>query len=138
MQKLIDQARLDAEFEAASKRKRTRAPELAAALAGPAGKAKVSLAELHELLSTASAETATAMRHVVRNAEAALARLEERLGQLERDALVFAGGWDPSKTYAANDLVQRGGALFLALVATKAGDMPGSSASFRKIAESKA
>ena len=136
MNRLINAKALDAECEAAHAR-RTRAPELAAALAGPAGKAKVSLAELHELLSTASAETATAMRHIVRNAEAALARLEERLGQLERDALVWAGGFDPAKTYARNDLCQRGGGLYLALVDVRAGDVPGASSSWRRIAESK-
>ena len=138
MQKLIDRKRLATELEVASTSKAATAPELAAALAGPAGKAKVSLAEVHELLSTASAETATAMRHVVRNAEAALARLEARLDEIEREALRFAGSFDVARTYDRNDLCQRGGSLYLALVETRAGDMPGASASWRRIAESRA
>ena len=67
-----------------------------------------------------------------------LARLEERLGQLERDALVYAGSWDVAKAYARSDLVQRGSGLYIALIATKAGDAPGASASWRRIAESRA
>ena len=74
---------------------------------------------------------------VAREVVKALGDLEKRLGQLERDALVFAGAWDPTKTFAANDLTQRGGSLWLALVDVKAGNVPGASSSWRRIAQSK-
>ena len=79
-----------------------------------------------------------ALRHVARNAEAALDALEDRLSALERTALVWAGPHDISKSYAANDLCQRGGSLWLALIDVKAGDAPGSSPSWRRLAESRA
>ncbi len=75
---------------------------------------------------------------VAREVVKELGQLEARLGQLERDALVWSGAWEPAKTYARNDLCQRGAALWLALVDVKAGDVPpGASASWRRLADSK-
>ena len=136
--RLIDPKALDAECEAAHASKRERDPALTAALAGPAGGARPTLRELHALLSSAQTESAVALRHVTRNAEDALARLEARLDHMEREAMCFAGAFDISKSYSRNDCVQRGNALWLALVKTTAGDAPGASASWRRIAESRA
>ena len=135
--RLINAKALDAECEAAHASKRTR-PELTAALNGAAGGARVTLRELHALLSSAQTESAVALRHIAKAAEAALDALEDRLAALERTALVWAGPWAAEKSYTPNDLTQRGAGLYVALVATKAGDAPGASASWRRIAESRA
>ena len=74
---------------------------------------------------------------VARELVKALTDLEARLDHMEREAMCFAGAFDVSKSYSRNDCVQRGNALWLALVKTTAGDAPGSSSSWRRIAESK-
>lgn len=136
--KLIDPKRLDAELEAARASKRAQAPELAKALAGASGKSTVCRRDLVEMLAASQRDAAVTLRHVARNAETELARLEDRLAAIERTALVWAGPWAAEKGYAPNDLTQRGAGLYVALVATKAGDAPGASASWRRIAESRA
>ncbi len=138
MHRLIDPKRLDAELEAASNRKRERNPALREKLAGAAGAKPVMLRDLFEMMSTASAESAAALHHIAKNAEAELARLEARLDELERTAMVFAGPHDIAREYDPSDVVQRFSGLWIALVATRAGDVPGASPSWRRIAESKA
>jgi len=85
----------------------------------------------HEVASFAIAALG---RRLVAEHEAITARLEA----LEsRRALSWAGAHDIGRTYAPGDLVQRGGALWLALTAVTAGDGPGASPSWRRLADSK-
>jgi hypothetical protein len=60
--------------------------------------------------------------------------IEARFEALEsRRTLAFAGAYDVARTYHANDLVQRTGSLWLALVETT--EAPGQSAHWREIAK---
>ena len=78
---------------------------------------------------------AVVAREVVRE----LGHIEARLEALEaRRTMSFAGPHDPGHAYAPGEVVQRGGALFVAMAHARAGDVPGASASWRRIAESKA
>jgi hypothetical protein len=141
MQKLIDKPRLDVELDAHFKDKKdkpARPPELAAKMAGAAGDSPVRRRELVDLVSSCQDTQGLVIRHLAGNVEAALAGLEARLEVLEaRRTLTWAGAHDIGRTYAPGDLVQRGGALWLALTAVTAGDGPGASPSWRRLAESK-
>lgn len=78
---------------------------------------------------------AVAARELVKE----LGQVEGRLRVLEqRRSLAWAGAYDVSRGYHQDDLVQRGAGLWVALTETRAGDMPGSSANWRRIAESRA
>lgn len=138
MNRLIDRKRLATELEAASTSKAATAPELAAALAGPAGKSKATVRDVHDLLDAALSMTAAKLKHVVENAETALADLEARIAALEAKRLMsFAGPHDPGHAYAPGEVVQRGGALFVAMAHARVGDSPGSHAAWREIARAK-
>jgi len=131
--RLIDKPRLDVEFDAHFKDKPARPPELAAKMAGAAGDSPVRRRELVDLVSSCQDTQGLVIRHLAGNVEAALAGLEARLEALEaRKALTFAGPYDITKRYRANDVVQRNGGLWVCLVSTA--ESPGQSAHWREIA----
>lgn len=82
------------------------------------------------------AEIAIALMGKSKKTDAHIATLEGRLAALEqRRLMAFRGAHDPGLSYASGDAVQRGGALFVALVGTS--ETPGSSSCWRELARAK-
>ena len=82
------------------------------------------------------AEIAIGIAGKAQKTDTRIATLEARLAALEtRRLMAWAGAHDVSKLYHAGDVVQRSGALYVALVATS--ESPGSSSCWRELTRAK-
>jgi len=108
---LIDPTRLQAELEAVHKR--TPATDTAS------------------LGSALSEQMAAMLRHLASRTELAFEALTAEVRDYTRLRMRFCGPYAPGTSYAPNDCVQKGGALWIALIETT--EPPGASSCWRQI-----